>query len=81
MLTIDEIKHIKQELLIKFSEHLKKYFSDDIHECLLDIKNEWYKFEKEFYYFIGIQKVSLEVYEHIYKNKFIELAIGYVVSG
>lgn len=72
----------KQILLQKFVEYLKTHYyrifqNKSILEMLDDLD---YNIEREFYMFIGIEKVDINLYENINKSKFIELSLSYIFS-
>ena len=76
---MEEYQLQKQILVEKFTRYL--YNSDvfdveSCHDMLVNGKIDD-KIEREFYRFIGKEKVPLCIYEKIDKNKFIELTISY----
>ena len=72
----------KQILLQKFVEYLKiHYYRIFQNKSILEMLDDQdYNIEREFYMFIGIEKVDVNVYENINKSKFIELSLSYIFS-
>ena len=72
----------KQILLQKFVEYLKThYYRIFQNKSILEMLDDPdYNIEREFYMFIGIEKVDINLYENINKSKFIELSLSYIFS-
>jgi hypothetical protein len=73
----------KQELLDKFVIYLRENYTlifqyRSLREMILE--KDLTDIEIEFFNFIRLQKPSLEVYETINKNKFIELALCFIIE-
>lgn len=73
----------KQELLDKFVIYLRENYTlifqyRSLREMILE--KDLSDIEIEFFNFIRIEKPSLEVYETINKNKFIELALCFIIE-
>ena len=73
----------KQELLDKFVIYLRTNYTlifqyRSLREMILE--KDLSDIEIEFFNFIRMEKPSLEVYETINKNKFIELALCFIIE-
>ena len=73
----------KQELLDKFVIYLRENYTlifqyRSLRDMILE--KDLSDIEIEFFNFIRMEKPSLEVYETINKNKFIELALCFIIE-
>ena len=73
----------KQELLDKFVTYLRQNYTlifqyKSLREMILE--KDLSDIEIEFFNFIRLEKPTLEIYETINKNKFIELALCFIIE-